>query len=161
MEITLGQHTVPVYPQRWAYLENRLGRTLSEFVGRSTALSGENFASFLGEEAYKALCVFLPQLPSRMPEWEFRGYPSREAWEQGEYDEQKDSSPTFPEIVEAFETIIQVNRFDVLGSLGKRLSEATERTQALQSSQSSPLRNGGSPSTSSSPTVPMRTVNGG
>lgn len=161
-EITLGDVTVPVYPQRHAYLSNRLGRTFAAFVESSEELTTENFLLFLGEKTYDVLAALIPALPARMPRHVFAGYGSEAALEAGDYDEAADASPTFPEIVAAFETVWRVNRFDVLGNLGKIVDptllrslirvQMTERLSTI--SASSPPPSGESDPTSSGPSDP-------
>lgn len=163
-EVTLGDVTVPVYPQRHAYLANRLGKTLQGFVESGEEVSTENFIAFLGGGAYDVLAALIPALPSRLPRHVFAGFPSEEAMDEGTYDEISDKSPTFPEIVSAFEAAWRVNRFDVLGKLGslvdptmlkawlrvemaKRLSMTSQSSQP-QSGESDPMSSGPTSQTS-------------
>lgn len=117
--VQLGAHSYAVYPQRHAYLTNKLGRAFGRLEGMS-GLSGEEgvegIVGAFGERAYDLLAVFIPRL---MPEYEFRGFATREAMEAGEYVEEYDSSPSFPEVVAAFQTCLSVNRLDLLQHLGK------------------------------------------
>lgn len=219
--IRLGEHELPVYPQRHAYLTHRFGKFLNGLMDSGEGLSGESIARFLGERAYEALAVLIPNLGNRIPEYEFVGYGSQAALEQararekalaerdeaegkvldrmaegGEggrplsddevaalraelvepievpedpYDEREDKSPSFPEIANAFEVAVVVNRFDALKILGKlvdptmarrwvnlRLAEAIQSTPSL----SSPSPSGALPSTSSGTTVPTSTGSG-
>jgi hypothetical protein len=118
VEVSLGDVVVPVYPQRHAYLMNRLGRTLAQFAASTQGeINTENFVSFLGGNTYDVLAALIPALPSRLPRHVFMGYESEEAAEKGDYDETKDKSPDLPQIIGAFEACIRVNRFDVLGGL--------------------------------------------
>lgn len=160
--VTLGEHEIPCVAQRHAYLENRLGRFFEALTKIDTdGLAGDDIgnslAKLFGEQTYDALVVFYPALQKRMPRWEFQGYVSAEAAIAGEYDETADRSPTFPQIVAAFEAAVKVNRFDVfkglLGKLdptmvGKLLNVAAAET-ASKLSQSSPPPSGESVSTSS------------
>lgn len=117
-EIQLGDTVVAVYPQRHAYLENRLGRVLGEFVSTGLEnLDADNFIAFLGERSYDVIAALLPQLPSRMPKHVWAGYGSEEAFLAKEYDPALDTSPTYPQIIEAFTAVVKVNRLDVLGGL--------------------------------------------
>lgn len=167
-EIRLGDATVPVYPQKHAYLSNRLGRVIGQFASTGTDLNATNFVGWLGGNTYDVLAALIPSLASRMPRHVFAGYPSAEAMEKGEYDEAADQSPTFPEIVAAFEAAVAVNRLDVLGNLkdlvDPTLLKATlraEMSKALSgrygSSVSSPQPSGESPPPSTGPTPPTST----
>lgn len=161
-DVTLGEHTIACVAQRHAYLENRLGRFFESLTKIDTdGLTGDDIGNSLallfGEQTYEALCVFLPALAKRMPKWEFAGYASADAMTAGEYDEDADKSPTFPQIVAAFEMAMKVNRFDVFKGLlakldptlvGRMLSVAAAETTLRLSPNSAPP-NGASDSTSS------------
>lgn len=161
-EVRLGDVVVPVYAQRHAYLANRLGRTFQAFVESGEQLATENFLSFLGGQTYEVLSALIPALGSRMPKHVFAGFGSPEAMDAGEYDPGQDRSPSFPEMVEAFECVWRVNRFDVVGKLGSivdpTLLRAAVRAQMAErlstTSQSSPPMSGGSDRTSSGTTAP-------
>lgn len=162
VEVTLGEHTIPCVAQRHAYLENRLGRFFDSLTKIDTdGLSGDDvgnsLAKMFGEQTYDALCVFLPALAKRMPRYEFAGYGSADAMQAGEYDEDADKSPTFPQIVAAFEMAMKVNRFDVFKGVlakldptmvGRMLNVAAAET-TLKLSQNSPPPSGESDSMSS------------
>ena len=113
-------HVLPCYPQRHAYIENRIGKRFGDLLAGAAELDGgdaETVVRSIGTQAYELLCALIPNLAKRVPEHEFRGYGSRDAYEAGEYDERDDRSPTFPQIVAAFETAIKVNRFDLFAAL--------------------------------------------
>lgn len=161
-EVTLGEHTIPCVAQRHAYLENRLGRFFESLTKLDTdGLTGDDIgnslAKMFGEQTYEALCVFLPALSKRMPRWEFAGYASADAMLAGDYDDEADKSPTFPQIVAAFEMAVKVNRFDVFkGLLGKldptmvgQMLNVVVAEGTLKLSQNSALPNGASDSMSS------------
>jgi len=117
-EVQLGSHTVPCYPQRHAYLTNRVGKFVDRLAGGADDLGGiSDVVGLLGDSAYDVLCALIPNLSKRMPRYEFAGYGSQDAYDAKDYDPELDKSPTFPEIVEAFETAIAVNRFDVFKAL--------------------------------------------
>lgn len=113
-------HEIPCYPQRHAYLENRVGK-FGDLLVDGLQVDGTPSVSAVlasaGSRAYELLCALIPNLAKRIPEYEFRGFGSREAYEDGDYDEAKDRSPSFAQIVAAFETAIKVNRFDVFTAL--------------------------------------------
>jgi len=166
VEVTLGDHTIPVYAQRHAYLLNRLGRFISDLQASAGDVEGDVLLAFLQARSYELLCALMPNLDKRLPEYEYRGYGSREAMEAGDYDEHVDKSPTLPEIRHALEVASTVNGFDVLvhlkalidpklvrGWLSAQVAEAI-----LASSPSSPSANGGSASTSSGTTPPTSTA---
>lgn len=154
---------VPVYAQKWAYLNNRLGRTLNEFIASGSALSGAGVAAYAGAGAYKLLCTLVPNFAKFVPEWKWMGYGSQSAMDAGVYDEDEDHSPTFPEIVTAFETVIRVNRFDLVKELRHLVDPQTAdlirkkirvdvATAISESSPESPSPSGASAPTSSSTT---------
>jgi hypothetical protein len=167
---------VAVVPQRHAYLQNRLGRFFDQLAGMAGSLGdsdedtsiGSVMAKVFGDQVYEALCVFLPQLAKRMSKHEFAGYASPEALESLDYDEELDNSPTFPQIVDAFQAAVEVNRFDifkaVLGKLDPTLLTsalnvaAAETTSRLLPSSPSPS-DGLGPSTSSTTTDPTSSAN--
>jgi hypothetical protein len=104
----------------------------------------------------------VPNLEKRIPEYEFRGYGSREAMDAGEYDEQADHSPTVPEIRAAFEVASAVNSFDIIRhvwavvdpSLLRGVINAQVAEAISQTSPSLPSENGASVSTSFGMTPP-------
>jgi hypothetical protein len=164
-EVTLGEHTIPVYAQRHAYLSNRLGRFLDGFLERVGDLEPRDLVAALQSNSYELLSVLLPNLEKRVPEYEFRGYGSREAMDADDYDENLDKSPTVPEIRAAFEVASRVNGFDVLSHLWKVIDPSLLRgvinaqiAEAVsQTSPTSPSENGTSDLTSSGMTPPTST----
>lgn len=117
-EVNLGEHSIPCYAQRHAYLTNRVGKFVDRLAGGVGDVDGvADVVGFLGDSAYDVLCALIPNLSKRIPRYEFAGYGSQEAFDTKDYDPELDKSPTFPEIVAAFETAIAVNRFDVFKAL--------------------------------------------
>lgn len=114
-KVTLGDHEIEVYPQRHAYITNKVTKVLTKVMeqGGDIAEAGD-LAAFLGDSAYAMLTAMLPAYGKRCPEYEFKGFVSKEAMDAGDYDEDNDKSPTFPEQIAAFEVIARVNRFDIL-----------------------------------------------
>lgn len=169
----LGGYEVEVPEQRIGRLTNRTVDLLSDSFGSLTQLEDTDSASTdlgadmvkLGrEKCYDALCLLMPQLAKRMPVWEFAGYGSAEAMEAGEFDEDKDRSPTWPQITRAFRTAKAVNEFDMFATIkniAKELYSKTDPTMVgkllnlamaegiSRLSQSSAAPNGESASTSS------------
>lgn len=181
-EITLGADpstgeggvTVPVYPQRHAYITARLGKFLSELgdVGQTVAV--DNLLSTASKQSYALLTALIPNLSKRMTEWEFCGYATREAAELGEYDPALDkSSPSIPEIRHAIKVASEVNGLDILthvkgvfGLVDPTLLRSLVSEQLLNvidsastTLPSSPSPIGDSPSTSSGTRVPTSTEN--
>lgn len=127
--ITLGAHSYNVVAQPLAYLEMALGDvfgTLSAVTGADDLAdvtvaadkppARQGFGEIAGP-GYDILKVFIPDL---MPEHEFRGYTSEEAFAGNVRDlETARLAPTVPQIVDAFETVFTVNRLDVVKHLGK------------------------------------------
>jgi hypothetical protein len=180
VEITLGADpstgeggvTVPVYPQRHAYLTNRLGKFLNELVESGQSLAIDNLLDVAGAQAYALLTALIPNLSRRLPEWEFMGYPTRDAMEAGEYDPAADEgSPSVPEIRTAIKVASDVNGLDILmhikglfGLVDPTLLRSIVSEQLLDlidstTSPSSQSATGGSASTSSGTTAPISTEN--
>jgi hypothetical protein len=177
--VKLGEYELPVPEQRIGRMENQgksfvdglLAVDIQELLDRDD-LGGALLA--LGRErAYDALCMVVPALSKRMARWEFAGYSSAEAMDAGEYDEDADKSPTWPEITAAFRSAKEVNQFDFLDGLKsfvKGLYEKADPTLVGQAinvglaemvsrglPNSAPL-NGASVSTSSTTTAPTSLV---
>lgn len=164
IKVTLGAHEIPVYPQRHAYLTNKMGTWMSTITDAGDDVSGGQLLGFLGERSYEVLSVLIPTLPKRMPRWEWDGFGSAEAAALGRegYDEEQDNSPTVPQIIEAFETAIKVNRFDIFKALknvvdpqllrgwlnvqlAERLTSTTSPNSPSQSGESDPMSSGTTP----------------
>lgn len=172
--ISLGKHEeIPVYPQKWAYLLNRTSKTINKIIDSSGTLDletslGGSVGGWVGTASYDLLVAVIPTVGKRMPEYEFAGYSSQEAYEKRDYVEEEDNSPTIPEIVNAFSVAVRVNRFDLLSILKniidpkKLRGPITERLAGAISkgSQSSQQQNGQSPSTPSSMNPPTSQENG-
>ena len=100
-EVTLGDVTYTIVPQRIGYLRSQ---------------PGDNLLDILGDKLYGVLKVFIPDL---MSEWEFQGYATKEALDEGKYDEQYDKSPSATQVRRAFASVAEVNEIDLLRHLGK------------------------------------------
>jgi hypothetical protein len=168
-EVTLGDHTSPVYAQRHAYLLNRLGRYVDELLESVTDLDTTGLPAALQTHAYGLLAALIPSFAKRVPEYEFKGYADRAAMDAEAYDPEADRSPTLPEIREAFAVASRVNGFDILTHLGKVLDPSLLRgvvnaqvAEAIsQTSPTSPSANGTSGLTSSGTTPPTSTPSEG
>lgn len=115
VQVTLGEHTYGIKPQRIGRLADRLGERFNTLVDAELGGEGASQLAVLGQGAHDILRVFIPNL---MPVHEFLGYGSPQALEAGgERDPETDFSPTFPEIRNAFETAFRVNGFEVFGHL--------------------------------------------
>lgn len=178
VEIKLGDHdNIPVPEQRIGYLENKARKFITGLSGINLDAGDVDTASFLAklsrEQAYELLCLIVPKVAKRMPLYEFAGYASNDAMVAGDYDEDADRSPTFPEIVNAFETAVKVNRWDIFKSvvdtvkglfaradpkvLGQMIDLALAEGASKVSLSSQPT-NGVSVSTSSTTTPPTSIV---
>lgn len=162
-------HVLPLYPQKWAAIVNRIGRLVGGVARRADSFEFDpddpdpaSLVELLGGSTYEALCVFVPNLPERMPEWKFAGYGSEDAYLASDYDERQDQSPTFPQLMDAFEAIIEVNggkRFrQMLGKEGwtrlrKAWSELQEKSEPPSGSPSSSSTSDGSEQPTSSGTT--------
>ena len=155
-KVRLGDHELDVYAQRHAYLAKKLGKLFATFAQSGEELSADMLSYGQGA-VYELLSIFIPQLPKRMPEYEFRGYASKEALDADEYDPEQDKSPTVPEVTSALEAVTRVNRFDLLKHLGRWVDSDLLRArlnqelamQALMTSPNLPSTNGESQQTSS------------
>lgn len=121
-QVTLGEHTYTVYEQRIGHLENKLKKTFGKLVEAKIDGSDELLGAFVTGPAYKILRVFVPKL---MPEWEFNGYPTEEAWRAGEYEERYDKSPGPTQIRRAMEAGMRVNSIDLFKHIAGFFSETT------------------------------------
>jgi len=163
-EVTLGTVTVPVYPQRIGYLENRIGPAVQAALSRGEGLSASDLMPASKEAAYDLLVALIPTLDKRLSLWQFCAYGSAEAMAAGEYDEALDESPTLPEILDAFDVGLRVSGITRLGELlGKvvdpRLLKARINLAIadLDTSPNSPSPSGESPSTTSGQPTPTST----
>lgn len=162
VNITLGDGKYAVVPQRIGYLRSKLGVAFGGLADMD--LRADNILDVLGTRAHAVLQVFIPDL---MPEWEFAGYPTKEAMEAGDYKEEYDKSPSPREIRRAFTVAAQVNEIDLLKHLGKLIGPevirsylagivADSMTSSLESSSvtsgDTPSMNSGTPHLTSVPT---------
>lgn len=153
VKFSLGEHEYVAVPQRIGYLQNRLGPQLSELA----SLAVDDGKSMVGVQAYRLLAALCPK-QGFMPEHEFMGYATAEAYESGEYDEDLDASPSPPEIFNALKAIATVNGGDavdflrqLLGpeTIGKLVNLVLATALDSGSSPSLPQPNGASAQTSS------------
>lgn len=180
--ITLGDHEYPVVPQRIGYLHKKLGDAFSTLGGTDPAVLAEGTGMEILEGGndlpagrdeltggtYRLLKVLIPGL---MPEHEFTGFPTQEAFRTGwdAYDEQTDRSPNAAEIVHAFRVALKVNQLDLVRHIGKVVPAELLKTlvrQAVGDSistllQSSLSPSGDSGSTTPSPKTPTSTASEG
>lgn len=168
IEVTLGDRTFRFAEQPHAYLTHELPAAVMGVFADTGDVSADSLMAELGEGVYEVLDVFSGRdLHKSYPRYEFHGYPTREAWENREYDsETARKSPTIPQIAEALEAGIEVNGGEFLrkvfgivdpkdfGELAKDAIRMLTRASALRISQSSPATNGESASTISGETPP-------
>lgn len=179
-KVTLGQHEVPVVGQSIPYLEHELRSSLGEvvggFAGGEIEASAEGIMSLGWGTVYKVLGALIPDMKARIPEYQWHGYATREAFDSNDDDAREfDNTPTMPQVITAFEVVAQVNRWDALKSLGKvaegllerlgidfsGLGERIETEMDSKPSSTSPSANGGSHSKTPSGLSPTTTANGG
>lgn len=153
--VRLGEHDYPVYAQRIGYLENRLGSTFGQLV--EAQVDSGSIVSFLGGSAYNVLRVFIPRL---MPEWQFRGYRSEADFESGNYDAEADAGVTLPEVIDAFEVVMKVNRFDLFKHVGKLVDPDLLRS-LMNATVAERLTGGGSQIESATTTPPTTSMTSG
>ena len=175
VEVTLGGVTVPVIPQRHAYISHRIGPAVQAAIESGEGVSGDTIAQWVAGGAYGVLCALIPTLPGLIPEHVFHGYSTAAAFEADDFDGDAVAHlagcPTIPEIEEAFTVAMKVNGIDKLVELGKAVAGPEGlrllRAQMLSSvagsisSPTSPSQSGESDSTSSGTTVPTSTESEG
>lgn len=140
--VTIGDHVLPVVPQRHARLRHQLSP--EDF----TAIMSGNY----GRESYRVLGILIPALPTMIPLYEWEGYVSEEAMDADDYDESKDKSPTTAEIIDAFETAFRVSGAGRLGKIVDLIqmgvqAQSTGMLQGTPSLPDSPGSSGESAST--------------
>lgn len=168
-EITLGDTTVPVYPERHARLSRKLGPAFVRALSRGEGIDADKLMVAAGDGAYDALAALISNLEKKLPRYRFMGYPSQTAYDAGEYDEDLDEwSPSLPEIKEAFVVALRVNGLTDIGeALGKVIDSRLVKAQINRmiatsiSSPSSQLTSGESASTSSGTSLPTSTESEG
>lgn len=114
VEVYIGDTEYVLIPQRIGHLRSQIGIALGNLEGLK--LEADNVLDLLGQRAYAVLLAFVPDL---MPEWEFHGYPTREAWESKDYQGEYDHSPTPPQLRHAFTVASRLNEIDLVKHLGK------------------------------------------
>jgi hypothetical protein len=167
-EVTLGGVTVPVIPQRHAYISHRLGPAIQGAIDGGEGVTGSGIGEWISGGTYAALSALIPTLPALIPEHAFQGYATAAAFEAKDFDPNATppaGCPTILEIEEAFKVAMTANGIDKLVELGKavagpeglkmlRLQLVSELASSI-SSPTSPLPSGGSDSTSSTTTPPI------
>ncbi|MDQ3730319.1 MAG: hypothetical protein M3355_12110 [Actinomycetota bacterium] len=124
VKITLGDHEIPVVPQRVGYIAHKLdqiqqGDDKSPSKADVKAVQEGNAGT---AQLYRVLCAMVPQVEHKLPEHEFAGFASAEAYEKKDYDPEADRSPLLDEIFEALETAVMVNGGErVRGFLGPKM----------------------------------------
>lgn len=113
--VKLGEHDYEVYEQRIGYLQNKLRRTFAQLVTREVDSPDDLLGALVVNPSYKLLKVFFGS--RLMPEWEFEGYPTKEAWEAGDYKPEYDKSPGPTQARKAIETAARVNSLDLFKSV--------------------------------------------
>lgn len=115
--ITINGKVYLVVPQKLGRLRSQLGVVFSALAGAAQSGGDLDTVSILREKPYELLKVFLPDLE---PEWALWGAVTAEAYEAGDFDE--DRGATFPELHRAFTTALRVNHFDLFKVLGNFFS---------------------------------------
>lgn len=174
VRVKLGEHEVDVYPQRHAYLTNRVGRFLQDLtsteIGDIDIASVSGLIATAGEKVYDLLSIAIPMYAKRCPRYEFMGYGSVAAYEAREYDEVEDKSPDIDQMITAFEAAAKANRFDLLKIVGRvfdpKLLKSWVNTQvalaiSTASANSHAASDGPSESTTSGATTPILSESAG
>lgn len=173
VQVRIGEREYIVVPQRIGRIRSQLGIQFRNIEGLFGDLEGNSVDSFLNlgmERVHSLLVVFIPTL---MPLYEFCGYPTEEAHESDDYNEEYDRGPDVPQLRHAFEVCVKVNSLDLLGQLKNvfspeliraiiqeqvlgRLAEATS-SQTEPSTSTSSTSGPELGSTTSGPTNPTST----
>lgn len=150
--VPLGDHVYDVVPQRLGRVRSRMGVELRDLTDLGNIEGGiEGFVSEGLARVHRFLGIFVPDL---MELHEFEGYGSAGALERDEYVEVEDRGPTLPQIVNAVERVLEVNRIDLLRHLKNVFSpdllRAMVQEQAVKTVWGSETPS--SPTSSSTPT---------
>jgi hypothetical protein len=149
--VQLGDVEYVVRPQRIGYLVAKL--SLGDVVA---VQQGES------RSVYRFVSVLVPDYGKRVAEHEFFGYASKDAYETGDYDEEKDASPYPDQVTEVLEKIVLVSGGERIKNwLGPAVAQgliqwALEEllTRSSVASQSSLPPSGASDPTSSGTSAP-------
>lgn len=168
--VTLGAHDYTVVAQPHAVILRKLPKVVTgttDLGGLDPDTTPAGLVTLLGERAYDALKLFIPNL---MPRYEFHGFRSQEVFDadtngdDSGWDEEYalEHAPTLPQMFNAFDVAIEVNGGkrlkDLLGNvLGPEVTRAIRsfvvaqmRVRLSEMSQNLPSPSDGSdPSTSS------------
>jgi hypothetical protein len=152
--VTLGKHDYHVYEQRVGYLENKLKRTFAKLVEGKIEGADDLLGALITDNVYKLLKVFFGS--RLMPEWEFHGYATEEAWRAGDYDEKYDQSPGPTQVKHALGVCMRVNSLDlfkdIAGFFPKDTRDAIVNELVLAAIKM--LQSGGLPQNASATTTP-------
>ncbi len=129
-QVQLGDETYDVVPQRVGRVKKHLGREIAALSDFQLSGGLDGFVSSSLERTWRILKVLIPDL---MPLWEFQGYRSEQAMDEDEFlEDGKEYGPTLPQIVDAVETVMEVNRLDLIKQLGKIVDLDLIRLQVNQ-----------------------------
>lgn len=119
---------LPVVAQKHAKLRNRLSRSDLE------SIMTKDYAA----QSYRVLGILIPAIPDKIPLWEWEGYLSQDAMDNGIYDDDGGNSPTTAEMVNAFEAAFLESGADRLGKiidLGQMVMGMSENQTQIQTPQ--------------------------
>ena len=165
--VRLGDKTYGLVAQRQGYLKKKLPQVFSALMEDDRDIDAAGLIALFEGRAYALLSVFIPDFVKTFPEWEFAGYPTKEAWEEGEYDETYDKSPTPPQTRYAIESAFRVNGLDfvkhiknfvspelIRATITDKLADYLSKTLPSESAPNIP----DTPSMTSGTQVPMSNV---
>jgi hypothetical protein len=118
-KVRIGNYEYVVVPQKVGRIKRKLRAILGDLGEEGSLEENTSFVDVLSSRGYEILKALIPDL---MPKHEFEGYRSEQAMIEDDYAEEFDHSPTFAEIVNAFEVAMKVSRYDIFKSLGKLIS---------------------------------------
>jgi hypothetical protein len=156
-DVELGGITVPVVPQKHAYLSHRIGPAVQNVIDSGEGVTADNLLAWIGDGVYDILCALIPSIPSRIPAHVFAGYETAEAQAAGDFNEDKAATlqgcPTILEIKVALTTALHVNGIDELVNLGKGIVDL-RLLRAMANQKIAEYLEGPTETTSDSPTLP-------
>lgn len=157
-EVPLGKKTYIMIGQPIGWLRQQIGvamKGLSSDLSPESVdedlLSQENILDLLGNRVYLLLYAFIGE--DLMPEWEFNGYPTREAWQAGDYKREYDPGVKPSQVKKALIAGAELNEIDLLKHLGKLIGPSLVKgfvTEALMRSMDTLLPTSSSAATQDS-----------
>lgn len=161
--VRLGDHVFPVVPQKHARARKYLkGDMLQSILGRDYSKNAYYILGKMIPAMVEGVKVDGVLTVPPMPEWEFDGFQTEEAWnrwkegDEDAYDEDNDPGPTTDQLVAAFEAVLMANGASRLGKLMTLIQTvaSVSQDQPTVTPPGLPGENGASTSTGTGTTAP-------